>query len=55
MISAAAKKNAGIEVVPIDVNENGKIDADENVYVDLNTFLEAVNKGKFPAPPARGY
>lgn len=50
---ATGKKNAGIEVVPIDVNENGKIDAEENVYADLNTFLDAVNTGKFPAPPAR--
>lgn len=49
----SGKKNAGIEVVPIDVNENGKIDAEENVYADLNTFLDAVNTGKFPAPPAR--
>jgi phosphate transport system substrate-binding protein len=51
--NVSGKKNPGIEVVPIDVNGNGKIDADENVYADLNTFLEAVNTGKFPAPPAR--
>jgi len=49
----SGKKNPGIEVVPIDVNGNGKIDADENVYADLSTFLEAVNTGRFPAPPAR--
>lgn len=47
------KKNPGIEVVPIDVNGNGKIDAEENVYDNLSTFLDAVNTGKFPAPPAR--
>lgn len=51
--NVSGKKNPGIEVVPIDVNGNGKIDTDENVYADLNTFLEAVNTGKFPAPPAR--
>jgi phosphate transport system substrate-binding protein len=51
--NATGKRNSGIEVVPIDVNGNGKIDAEENVYADLNTFLEAVNTGKFPAPPAR--
>jgi len=47
------KKNPGIEVAYIDVNGNGKIDADENVYGDLKTFLDAVNTGKFPSPPAR--
>ncbi|MGN6616245.1 MAG: PstS family phosphate ABC transporter substrate-binding protein [Ilyomonas sp.] len=49
----SGKKNPGIEVAPIDVNGNGKIDEDENVYTDLKTFLEAVNNGKFPSPPAR--
>jgi len=43
----------GIEAVPIDVNANSKIDADEQNYSDLNTFLKAVNDGKFPSPPAR--
>jgi phosphate transport system substrate-binding protein len=43
----------GLEVVPIDINGNGKIDADENFYEDLAAFLEAVNTGKFPSPPAR--
>lgn len=51
--NTTGKKNPGIEVAPIDVNGNGKIDAEENVYGDLNTFLDAVNTGKFPAPPAR--
>jgi len=43
----------GIEAVPIDVNGNGKIDADEKNYSNLSTFLQAVNDGRFPAPPAR--
>jgi phosphate transport system substrate-binding protein len=46
-------KLPGIDVVPIDVNGNGKIDADENFYGNLSTFLQAVNDGKFPSPPAR--
>lgn len=49
----SGKKNPGIEVACIDVNGNGKIDADEKVYDDLKTFLNAVNTGKFPSPPAR--
>ncbi len=47
------KQIPGIEAVPIDVNENGTIDADEKNYTDLSTFLAAVNDGKYPAPPAR--
>jgi len=51
--NTTGKKNPGIEVIPIDVNGNGKIDSDENVYADLSTFLDAVNTGKYPSPPAR--
>ena len=47
------KQIPGIEVAPIDVNGNGSIDSNEKNYGDLNTFLEAVNNGSFPAPPAR--
>lgn len=47
------KQLPGIEAVPIDVNANGIIDADEKNYDDLTTFLKAVNDGKFPSPPAR--
>ncbi len=47
------KQIPGIEAIPIDVNANGTIDADEKNYSDLPTFLQAVNDGKYPAPPAR--
>jgi phosphate transport system substrate-binding protein len=47
------KKLPGIDVVPIDVNGNGVIDANENVYGNLRTFLKAVNDGNYPSPPAR--
>ncbi|MGN6354019.1 MAG: hypothetical protein ACTHLB_11560 [Parafilimonas sp.] len=46
-------KLPGIDVVPIDVNGNGKIDTAEKFYGNLNSFLQAVNDGKFPSPPAR--
>lgn len=49
----SGKKLPGIEVVPIDVNGNGTIDADENFYGNLHQFLKAVNDGKYPSPPAR--
>ncbi len=47
------KKLPGIEVVPIDVNGNGQIDANENFYGNLRIFLKAVNDGNYPSPPAR--
>ncbi len=43
---------SGLQVVPIDVNENGKIDPQE----DLGTkgkAIQAVNSGVYPSPPAR--
>ena len=50
---ATGKKLPGIEVVPIDVNGNGQIDANENFYGNLRIFLKAVNDGNYPSPPAR--
>ncbi len=50
---STGKKLSGIEVVPIDVNGDGKLDASEDFYKDLPTFLQAVNDGRYPSPPAR--
>lgn len=47
------KMYPGIEVIPIDLNENGKIDPDENFYGSLDAVMNAINVGKFPSPPAR--
>ena len=47
------KKNTGIEVIPIDVNGNGQIDADENFYDSFESVLNAIASGKYPSPPAR--
>jgi phosphate transport system substrate-binding protein len=45
--------NPGILVVPIDLNNNGKIDADENFYNTLDELVNAIASGKYPSPPAR--
>ena len=47
------KKRAGVEVVPIDVNGNGKIDEDENFYNTFEEILSAIATKKYPSPPAR--
>lgn len=46
-------KNPGIEVIPIDVNENGKLDVEENFYDSFEQVLSAIAEGKYPSPPAR--
>jgi phosphate transport system substrate-binding protein len=43
----------GLRVVPIDLNSNGKIDADENFYNSMNEIIAAIASGKYPSPPAR--
>ncbi len=43
----------GLRVVPLDLNNNGKIDADENFYDSMNDLITAIASGKYPSPPAR--
>jgi len=43
----------GIEIIPIDVNGNGKIDPEENFYGTLDELTNAISTGKFPEPPAK--
>jgi phosphate transport system substrate-binding protein len=40
-------------VLPIDFNDNGAIDEDENFYDDRDKIIEAIATGKYPSPPAR--
>lgn len=43
----------GIKVLPLDLNNNGKVDADENFYGTMDRIVEAISSGKYPSPPAR--
>lgn len=47
------QKNEGIEVIPIDVNENGLLDPEENFYDSFPKVLGAIAEGRYPSPPAR--
>ncbi|MGF7139831.1 PstS family phosphate ABC transporter substrate-binding protein [Roseimarinus sediminis] len=49
----SSKKRPGIEVIPIDLNENGHIDADEDFYNTFDEILAAIASGNYPSPPAR--
>lgn len=46
------KPVAGLQIVPIDVNENGKIDASERLRTKQEA-IHAVVSGIYPSPPAR--
>jgi ABC-type phosphate transport system substrate-binding protein len=44
---------SGIRVIPIDLNQNGRIDADEDFYGNKTVLLQAIATGVYPSPPAR--
>lgn len=43
----------GLKVIPLDLNNNGKVDADENFYNTQDELINAIVAGKYPSPPAR--
>lgn len=47
------RKYDGIEVVPIDINENGLVDPDESFYESLKEIDSAIANGRYPSPPTR--
>lgn len=49
----SGEKYPGIDVLPIDVNNNGKIDQEEDFYGNLQEITTAIADGRYPSPPAR--
>jgi phosphate transport system substrate-binding protein len=47
------RKYPGLEVVPIDLNNNGIVDPEESFYGTLDEIMNAIQTGKYPSPPAR--
>ena len=47
------KQIAGLRVLPIDLDGNGKIDANEDFYDSINDLIDAISKNVYPSPPAR--
>lgn len=43
----------GIKVLPLDLNDNGKVDPEENFYGTMDRIIGAITSGKYPSPPAR--
>ncbi|MCJ7448772.1 MAG: substrate-binding domain-containing protein [Bacteroidales bacterium] len=51
--SKTKKQLAGIRVLPIDINNDGKITPDEDFYNSMDDLITAIANGKYPSPPAR--
>jgi len=47
------KPVAGLSVLPIDINENGVVDPEEDFYADRDRMTKAIAEGRYPSPPAR--
>lgn len=43
----------GIRILPLDLNGNGRVDADEDFYDTRDEIVEAIAVGRYPSPPAR--
>lgn len=43
----------GISILPLDFNNNKKIDTGENIYATRDELVKAIAMDKYPSPPAR--
>jgi phosphate transport system substrate-binding protein len=48
------KPVTGLAIVPIDLDENGSLSADESFYAAKTDLMAAIADGHYPSPPARG-
>jgi phosphate transport system substrate-binding protein len=46
-------KYTGMEVLPLDLNGDGKVSPEEQFYGSLDQIVNAIREGMYPAPPAR--
>lgn len=51
--SNTGKPIVGLAIIPLDINENGKIDNDEDFYATKTALVDAIGAGGYPSPPAR--
>jgi phosphate transport system substrate-binding protein len=47
------KPVAGIEICPVDLDGNGKIDPAEKIYATRDDLTRAIAANVYPSPPAR--
>jgi len=43
----------GLQVIPLDIDSNGRIDPEEDFYSTLDELNKAIREGLYPSPPAR--
>ena len=51
--TASKKQLEATRVIPIDINENGRIDPEEDFYDTKDEIVQAIAEGLYPSPPAR--
>jgi len=51
--AATGKPVAGIKILPLDLNANGRLDEAESFYDTKGELMEAIATGIYPSPPAR--
>ncbi|MBE0665893.1 MAG: extracellular solute-binding protein [Candidatus Aminicenantes bacterium] len=51
--ATSLKPMAGTVILPIDLDENGRIDPQENFYENRDALIKAIANDKYPSPPAR--
>ncbi len=51
--ASTRKQVAGLMVVPIDLNGDGKISPEEDFYSTRDELTAAIGDGRYPSPPAR--
>ena len=50
---ATGEPVAGLRIIPIDLNGNGAIDADEDFYAKKSDIVDGISRRAYPFPPAR--
>jgi len=51
--AATGKPVAGIKILPLDLNGNGRLDEEESFYDTKGELMETIATGTYPSPPAR--
>lgn len=51
--SKSKKVHKGVKILPLDLNEDGKISEDEDFYNERSNVTDAIKNGNLPSPPAR--